>query len=278
MGAAFLITLREGLEAALIIAIVLAYLRTLGKTNKFPFVFLGAAVAILISLLIAGLVFVSIGNLEGRAEQLTEGFISLLAAAVLTWMIFWMRGQSKTLGQDLRSKVDVALTTGSMIALSSVVFIGVLREGIETGLFLLAVFLNNTAVSSISGAIVGLATASIIGYLVYSGSKLINLKLFFQVTGGFIIIVAAGMLGNAVHEFQEAGVLNVYLRQAWDLTSVPLIGSGQIAGFLKSIIGWRPSPSVGQAFVWSTYLIFASWLFYFTNYSPKFDKTAGKST
>ena len=209
MGTAFLITLREGLEAALIIAIVMAYLRTLGRKDQFKFVFSGAIAAVVISLVIALLVFIYLGKLEGATEQFIEGVVSLLAAGVLTWMIFWMRGQSKTIGKDLRGRVDSALTKGSIIAMASVVFIGVLREGVETGLFLIAVFLQNTAVDAMFGAVAGLLTAGIIGYLVYTGSKIINLKLFFQVTGGFIILVAAGMLSNAIHEFQELGVISM---------------------------------------------------------------------
>lgn len=272
MGTAFLITLREGLEAALIIAIVMAYLRTLGRKDQFKFVLFGAIAAVIISLVIASLVFIYLGKLEGATEQFTEGFVSLLAAGVLTWMIFWMRGQSKTIGKDLRGRVDSALTKGSIIAMASVVFIGVLREGTETGLFLIAVFLQNTAVDSMLGAVAGLITAGIIGYLIYAGSKIINLKLFFQVTGGFIILVAAGMLSNAIHEFQELGVISIYLRPAWDLSSVPIIGSGAVAYILKSVIGWRPDPSIGQAFVWSSYLILASLFFYFSGFLPKSTK------
>ncbi|MCH7541963.1 FTR1 family protein [Patescibacteria group bacterium] len=276
MGPAFLITLREGLEAVLIIAIVLAYLQTLGRVDQFRHIYLGVAIGVGISLLIAILVFVSIGNLQGKAGELTEGFISLLAAGILTWMIFWMRGQSRTIGHELRNKVDSALTKGSMIAMVGVVFIGVLREGIETGLFLIAVFINSTFESAGIGALGGLTTAAAIGYLVYTGSKKINLKLFFQITGGFIILVSAGMLSNAFHEFQEAGIFNIYMTSAWDLTSVPLIGSGQIAIFLKSIVGWRPDPTVGQAFVWLAYLTIATWLFYFAGTPTKLNKPSEK--
>lgn len=276
MGTAFLITLREGLEAALIIAIVMAYLRTLGRKDQFKFIFVGAIAAVVISLVIALLVFIYLGKLEGATEQFIEGVVSLLAAGVLTWMIFWMRGQSKTIGKDLRGRVDSALTKGSIIAMASVVFIGVLREGVETGLFLIAVFLQNTAVDAMFGAVAGLLTAGIIGYLVYTGSKIINLKLFFQVTGGFIILVAAGMLSNAIHEFQELGIISIYLRSAWDLSSVPIIGSGTVASIMKSVIGWKPDPSIGQAFVWVSYLILAGLFFYFSDFLPKSTKKIRK--
>lgn len=272
MGTAFLITLREGLEAVLILAIVLAYLRSLGRTDQFKFVFFGAIAAVIISLVVASLVFIFLDSLEDTAEQFSEGFVSLLAASVLTWMIFWMKGQSKMIGKNLMGGVDSALSKGSIIAMASIVFIGVLREGVETGLFLIAVFLQNTVVDAMVGAIVGLLAAGIIGYIAYTGSKLINLRLFFQVTGGFIILVAAGMLSNAIHEFQELGVISIYLRPAWDLSSVPIIGSGAVAYILKSVIGWRPDPSIGQAFVWSSYLILASLFFYFSGFLPKSTK------
>ena len=269
MSADFLITFREGLEAALIIAIVLAYLRSLGRTDQFKYVFLGAISAIIISLIVAIGVFVSIGKLEGRAEQLTEGSVSLLAAGVLTWMIFWMRSQSMTVGKDLRSNVDAALTKGTLVAMASVVFIGVLREGIETALFLIAVFINNTTVFAGIGSLVGLVGAASIGALVYKGSSFIKIKLFFQITGGLIILIAAGLLSNGIHEFQESGIINIYLSRAWDLTWFPPLSDGQLAEFLKSIVGWRPNPSVGQAVAWVTYLTAATWFFYFAGLTTK---------
>ncbi len=269
MAAAFFITLREGLEAALIIAIVLAYLRSLGRTDQFKFIFLGTAIAIVISILIASVIFFSIGALEGTAKNIIEGTVSLSAAIILTWMIFWMRGQSKTLGLDLKNKANRAIKTGSIVAMMSVVFFGVLREGVETGLFLIAVFLNNINIFSIIGSVVGLLGASIIGYLVYKGSRTLNLRLFFQITGGFIILVAAGMLSTSINEFQEAGILNIYLTEAWNLSSIPIIGSGPTATFLKSFIGWRPDPSVGQTFAWTAYLLVVTWLFYFPEPTSK---------
>ena len=200
MSAAFLITFREGLEAALIIAIVLAYFRSLGGTDQFKYVFLGAVSAIIISLIVAT---------------------------------------------------------------------GVLREGIETALFLIAVFLNNTIVFAGIGSLVGLVGAASIGTLVYKGSGFINIRLFFQITGGFIILVAAGLLSNGIHEFQESGIINIYLSRAWDLTWFPPLSDGQLAEFLKSIVGWRPNPSVGQAVAWVTYLTAATWFFYFAGLTTK---------
>lgn len=261
MASAFFITLREGLEAALIIAIVLVYLRSLGRTDQFKYIFFGTLIAVVFSILIAFVIFFSIDGIEGIAKNTIEGVVSLIAAVVLTWMIFWMRKQAKNFGRDLRDKTNQALKAGS-VAMILVVFTGVLREGIETGLFLIAVFLTNNSTASGLGALTGLLGASAIGYLVYKGSRVINLRLFFQVTGGFIILVAAGMLASAIHEFQEAGILNIYLTQAWNLNSIPLIGSGQTAVILKSLVGWRPDPSIGQAFVWTTYLLIITWLFY----------------
>lgn len=269
MAATFFITLREGLEAALIIVIVLVYLRSLGRTDQFKFIFLGTTIAIVISILTAFVIFFSIGSLQGTAKNIIEGIVSVLAAVILTWVVFWMRDQSKTLGLSLRNKANRAIKTGSIVAMISVVFFGVLREGVETGLFLIAVFLNNTNIFSIVGSVVGLIGASIIGYLVYKGSRTINLRIFFQVTGGFIILVAAGMLSTSIHEFQEAGVLNIYLAEAWNLSSIPIVGGGQSAAFLKSFVGWRPDPSVGQAFAWTAYLLIVTWLFYFPNLTSK---------
>ncbi|MEX0616859.1 MAG: FTR1 family protein [Candidatus Woykebacteria bacterium] len=262
MGSSFLITLREGVEAALIVAIVLAYLRTIKRTDQFKFVYIGAVLGVLVSLLAAVIIFIFIGGLEGRAEQITEGIVSVAAAGVLTWMIFWMKKQSRTIGQDLRNRVDRALTSGVAFGVTSVVFVGVLREGIETSLFLVAVFLGSNLLTSGLGAMLGLLAAVLIGVAFYTGSKKINIKLFFQLTGAFVIIVAAGLLSKGVHEFQEAGLINFYSWTAWDLTSLPIIGEGQISEFMKSLVGWTPTPSAGQALAWTVYLTTTTLLFY----------------
>ena len=263
MGAASLITLREGLEAALIVSIVMAYLRQLGRADQFGWVALGALAGVAVSLAAGVGVYVAIGELEGRAEQLTEGIIALVAVGVLTWMVFWMRRQARTIGAALRSEVDRAMATGAMFGLVSLVFIGVLREGLETALFLLAVLFESEAASTGIGAFAGLAVALALGVLIYQGGRRINLRLFFQGTGGLIILVSAGLFGKGVFELQVAGVFDSVRWPLWDLTGNPVVGHGHFAAFLKGLFGWSAQPSVEQVIVWVAYIATASWFFYF---------------
>ena len=262
MGAAFLITLREGLEAALIVAIVMAYLRQLGRADQFGWVAAGVLAGVAVSLAAGAGVYVAVGELEGRAEELTEGIIALVAAAVLTWMIFWMRRQARSIGGELRSRVDQALAGGAVLGLASIVFVGVVREGLETALFLLAVIFDSSAVSTAIGAFAGLALAVALGYGIYRGGQRINLRLFFQITGGLIIVVAAGLFAKGVHELQEAGVFDTLLAPVWDVEANPIVGHGHFAAFLKGLFGWSPEPSVEQLAVWGLYLTTACWFFY----------------
>ncbi len=268
MGAAFLITLREGLEAALIVAIVMAYLRQLGRADQFGWVAAGALAGVVVALGAGAGVYIAIGELEGRAEEFTEGIIALVAVGVVTWMIFWMRRQARTIGGELRGHVDKALATGAVMGLASTVFVGVLREGIETALFLMAVVFDSGAASTAIGAFAGLALAVALGYAIYRGGQRINLRLFFQITGGLIIIVAAGLFGKGVHELQEVGVFNTFLSPVWDVKANPIVGHGQFAAFLKGLLGWSPKPSIEQVVVWALYVTTASWFFYLDGRLP----------
>ncbi len=268
MGAAFFITLREGLEAALIVAIVMAYLRQLGRTEQFGWVAAGALAGVAVSLAAGAGVYIAVGELEGRAEQLTEGIIALTAVGVLTWMIFWMRRQARTIGGALRSRVDHALATGTVLGLASIVFIGVVREGLETALFMLAVIFDAGAASTAIGAFAGLALAVTLGYGIYRGGQRINLRLFFQITGGLIIIVAAGLFGKGVHELQEVGVFDTLLSPVWNVEANPIVGHGEFAAFLKGLFGWSPAPSLERLAVWGLYLTTASWFFYLDGRLP----------
>ena len=268
MGAAFLITLREGLEAAIIVAVVMAYLRQLGRADQFAWVAAGALAGVCVSLAAGAGIYVAVGELEGRAEEITEGIFALVAVGVLTWMIFWMRRQARTLGAELRGQVDRALETGAVLGLVSIVFVGVLREGLETALFLLAVVFDTGAVSTAVGAFAGLAVAVVLGYAFYRGGQRINLRLFFQITGGLIIVVAAGLFSKGVHELQEAGVFDTLLAPVWNVESNAVVGHGQFAAFLKGLLGWSPEPSIEQLAVWVFYLTAASWFFYLDGRLP----------
>lgn len=206
MGAA-VVTLREGFEASLIVGIVLAFLNRTGRRDGFWAVWLGAFSAAAISIG-AGVTLWAIGTeLEGRAEALWEGSIMLAAAAMLTWMVFWMRRQARTIRQHLEAQVEQALKVGSTLGLAAVAFVGVLREGLETALFLLGTFENsNTALSFVSGAI-GLVAAFALGYLFYKGSARLDLRRFFVFTSVILLGFAAWLVFGGVHELSEGGVL-----------------------------------------------------------------------
>jgi high-affinity iron transporter len=206
VGAA-VVTLREGFEASLIVGIVLAFLNRTGRRDGFWAVWLGAFAAAAISIG-AGVTLWAIGTeLEGRAEALWEGSIMLAAAAMLTWMVFWMRRQARTIRQHLEARVEEALKVGSTLGLAAVAFVGVLREGLETALFLLGTFENsNTALSFVSGAI-GLVAAFALGYLFYKGSARLDLRRFFVITSVILLGFAAWLVFGGVHELSEGGVL-----------------------------------------------------------------------
>lgn len=263
MGAAFLITLREGLEAVLIVAIVMAYLRQLDRRDQFFPVMLGALAGVAVSLGVGIGVYSAIGELEGRAELYVGAITALTAASVLTWMIFWMRRQARSLGGALRGQVDNALAGGALLGMVTLVFVGVLREGLETALFMLTVILDSSATSVAMGGFAGLALATAIGYSIYRGSHLINLRRFFQITGGFIILFSAGLFAKGIFELQTLGVFNSAHFPVWDLSSNSVLGTSQFALFMKGIFGWSARPSIEQVVIWVGYVATTGWFFYF---------------
>ena len=258
MGSSLLITLREGLEAALIVAIVLAYLKRLGRERDFGAVWLGTGTAVAISLAVGAVVFGVVGELEGRAEAITEGAIAFAAAGVLTWMIFWMARQARHIKNQLHAKVDAALLGGSTFALAAIAGVAVLREGLETALFLLSAGIGSeSSAAQLAGGVIGLVVAVAIGYLVYRGSRVVNLRLFFRVTGALIVLFAAGLLAKGVHEFQEADVFGSANEHVWDLTEVSALNpdDSTFGEFLGGLFGWSPEPSIEMVLVYLVYLI-----------------------
>ena len=258
MGSGFLIMLREGLEAALIVAIVLAYLRRLGRERDFRPVWLGTGAAVAISLVAGIIVFAVLGELEGRAEEITEGVIAFTAVAVLTWMIFWMARQARFIKGELQAKVDAAVASGSTTALAGIAFVAVLREGLESALFLLGTSVGSESnAAQLVGGLLGVAAAVAIGYLVYRGSRLVNLRVFFRVTGVLIILFAAGLMAKGVHEFQEAGILGSVNEHVWDISDVTALNpdESQTGEFLGGLFGWSPDPSLEMVAVYFLFLI-----------------------
>ena len=200
----FVITLREGFEAALLVGMILAYLARTGNLREHGrAVWIGVAAAIAFSLAVGGLLFATVGELEGDSEALYEGIAMIVAAGVVTWMVFWMRRQAATIGQHLRSQVSESLAMGGGMALAGVAFVGVAREGLETGLFLFASAGDDGAVVAVSAAIAGLAAAMVLGVLFYRGAIRLDLRRFFTVTSFLVIAFAAYLIFGGLHELGE---------------------------------------------------------------------------
>jgi high-affinity iron transporter len=264
MGAAFLITLREGIEAALIVSILLAYLRQLGRSDRASLVWWGTGAAIAVSIAVGAVIFALEGEFEGTAEQLFEGLVTLTAVGVLTWMIFWMRRQGARIKSELHERVDTALIAGGS-AIAFLAFVAVLREGIETALFIFAAA-KGTAVTSggvveqLVGAAIGLAIATVLGVLLYRGGIKMNLRDFFRVTGGLLIVVAAGLFAFSIHELQEAGVLPFLTGTAFDISAALPDDSG-VGGILRALIGYQANPTWLEVVAWISYIATVGTLF-----------------
>jgi high-affinity iron transporter len=258
--------LREGVEAALIIAIICAYLAKTGNRDKFPVVFVGAGLALGLSAVLGIILYVTVGGLEEPYEQLFEAATLIAAAAVVTWMLFWMRRQARSVRGELHAAVDRAIDQGSVVALGVLAFIAIIREGLETSLFLVgqANSAEDGAVWVLIGAIVGLLGAAVIGVGFYQGSRRLNLATFFRWTGVALIFIAAGLLSKAVHELIEVGVITIGTQPAFDVSSVlphSEDGGNLIGQFLSALFGYSATPEVATFVVWLVYVVVVLFLF-----------------
>jgi high-affinity iron transporter len=269
MGSSLLITLREGLEIALVLAIVVAYLRKIGRTDRLPAVWTGAALAAVASIMTGVLFDQLIGEFTGKWEQFIEGALAFSAVAVLTWMIFWMRGHARGIASDLHAKIDAAIER-SFAALAVVAFIAVAREGFETMLFLLGAETSTASGSQVViGGLIGLAISAVLGYLFYLGSGRIDLKRFFNWTGLLLILFAAGLFAKGVHEFREFFELegSWYAASLWNIKSGPL-ATGWTFDFLQGLFGWASDPERVRVAAYIVFLVPTLW-FYFRTAKPK---------
>ena len=253
MLSTFIIALREGLEAALIVGILVAYVVRTDRRYLLKPLWTGVAVALVLSLGLGAILSFTSAELSDRGEELFAGVTSFAAVGLVTWMVFWMKRTARTLRNELHGKVDQALT-GGPISLALVAFFAVAREGLETALFVYTNFKTVGAISTATlGLILGLALAVGLGYLIYNRSVKINLSKFFTVTGVALIIVAAGVLSYGVHEFQELGWLPGADDFIWDVT--PWIAKESIlASLLSGTVGFDTTTSWVQILAWGAYL------------------------
>ena len=250
--------LREGVEAALIISIILAYLAKTGNRRHFSRILVGAGLATGLSVLLGLLLWVSFGGLKAPYEQIFEGLTMLLAAGVVTWMLFWMRRQAASVKGDLQAAVDRALDDGSATALAVLAFIAVIREGIETSLFLVgqAASAADGAIWVLVGALAGLGVATLLGVGFYHGSRRLDLGSFFRWTGIALVFIAAGLVSKAVHEFIEIGLLTLGTQTLFDLSAIlPHDGSNVVGQFLRALFGYTATPEATTFLVWLTYVV-----------------------
>jgi high-affinity iron transporter len=248
----FLLSLREGLEATLIIGIVLGALRKFQHTSLAPIVWSGTLTAAIISAIVAFFLNSLGASLEGNAEMIFEGTTMLLAASILTWMIFWMHRQSRYIKGELEAGVRQATLRTGKKALFVLAMVAVLREGIELALFLTAATLTSSTQQTMIGALLGIGTAALLGWVLFASTIRMNLGKFFQITGALLILFAAGLIAHSVHEFNELGWIPVVVEHVWDVNGV--LSEQSTAGqILTSLFGYNGNPSLTEIFAYLGY-------------------------
>ncbi len=264
MFANYLIGLREGLEAALVVSILIAYVVKTDRRELLPRIWAGVALAIAISMAFGALLTFGPRGLTFEAQELIGGTLSLVAVGFVTWMIFWMARAARGISTELRRQVDIA-ADGGRYALSLVALLAVGREGLETALFLWAATQAGTSATTatwqpLAGAALGLATAVLLGYLIYRGALRINLTTFFTWTGAFLIVVAGGVLAYGIHDLQEAGVLPGLNNLLFDVSET-IPPSSWYGTLLKGIFNFSPQTTVLEGVAWILYVVPTMFLF-----------------
>lgn len=256
----FLLALREGIEAALIVGIVLGVLKKMNRMDRAPRVWLGVGVAAMVSIVGALVLNLAEAEFEGAAEQAFEGFTMLAAAAVLTWMIFWMKKQGRRTQIDLELDVKDALSRGQDWALFSLAFFAVVREGLELSLFLTAANFSTPEAGVDApllgwlGGVLGLIAAALLGWLLFTTSARLNLKRFFQLTSIVLIIFAAGLVGHAIHEFNELGWIPSVVEHVYDINAI-IPEDTTVGLFLKALFGYNANPSLTEMIGYLGYFV-----------------------
>ena len=260
MFASYLIGLREGLEATLVVSVLVAFLVKSDRKDRLPQVWAGVGVAVALSAAFGALLTFTAAHLAYTGQELFEAIASLLAVVFVTWMIFWMRRAARTLSGELRGKLSDALELGRL-AVAVMAFLAVAREGLETALLFFASAQGAaTTTTPLIGITLGVLTSVAIGWGLYLSAVRINLTRFFTWTGLLLIVVAAGILKYGVHDLQEAGVLPALATPAFDLGSA-LPADSWYGTLLAGMFNITPQPSVAEVVAWAAYLLPALVLF-----------------
>ncbi|SEF08818.1 iron uptake transporter permease EfeU [Streptomyces sp. Ag109_O5-10] len=251
----YLIGLREGLEASLVVCILIAYLVKTGRTDALKPIWIGIAVAVLIAMGFGCALEFGSQELTFEAQEALGGSLSIVAVGLVTWMVFWMRRTARHLKAELHGKLDAALAMGTG-ALVATAFLAVGREGLETALFVWASVhaASDGTPRPLIGVALGLASAVFLGWLFYRGALRINLAKFFTWTGAMLVVVAAGVLAYGFHDLQEADWIPGLTSQAFDISgTVP--PDSWYGTLLKGVFNFQPDPTVLQVTVWLLYLV-----------------------
>lgn len=263
----YLLSLREGLEAALIIGIVFGALQKIRRTDLAPALWLGTLSAIGVSAITAVILTLFGLSLEGPAEQVYEGITMLLAASVLTWMIFWMSTQAKNIKSDLEEGVNKAAVTTGKRAIFWLAFVAVVREGVELALFITAAFFAGTSenvttntILTLAGVVLGLGTSVLLGWSLLAATARLNLRRFFQITGYLLILFAAGLVAHGIHEFNEIGWIPSIIEHVWDMNAI-IDEKSFVGELLKTLFGYNGNPSLTEMIGYFTYLATAGYFF-----------------
>ena len=254
----YLIGLREGLEASLVVVILIAYLVKTDRRRMIPWIWVGIGIAVLVSLAFGALLTFGPRRLTFEAQEAIGGILSIIAVGFVTWMVFWMASHARGLSGELKGKVDTAAEAGRA-SLAFVAFLAVGREGLETALFLwsatqAATDSSGSVIGPLIGALLGILTAVAMGFAFYKGVLKINLSRFFKWTGAILIVVAAGVLAYGVHDLQEAGILPGLNNLAFDV-SEQIPPSSWLGTILKGTLNFSPATTWLEAIAWLAYLV-----------------------
>jgi len=257
MLAPLLIMLREGLEAALVVVIIAAYLKRTGRGAWIGAIWVGVLFAVALSLFVGAALQLLHAGFPQKAQEGFEALVALVAVAVLVWMVFWMRAAARSIRATLESGIDAAFDgapgRGAIWALVAMSFFAVAREGLESVFFLLAIFQQSPGPAAPLSALAGIAISVLLGWGLYTGGMKLDLRRFFRISGLFILFVAAGLFSGALRSLHEAGLWNIWLTPAWDLSgSLPV--SSVLGALLSVLVGYHDTPSVGEVGAWALFL------------------------